>query len=101
MTTMTTIEDPLYAVARKRKREWESIAKQVSDCESQKTSGGGLPKPYNLRGSAPVEPVSTTMPDGDFHETQRGMYCGMHAIHNLFRENTWPTIKDMIQPQVL
>ena len=96
MITMTTIEDPLYAVARKRKREWENIAKQVSACESKQPAGGGVPKPYNLRQrGAPTEPVSTTMPDGDFHETQRGMYCGMHAIHNLFRENTWPTIKDM------
>jgi hypothetical protein len=91
---MSTVEDPIYAIARKRKRDWQVIAQQVS---KTKPRGPATPvaKPYNLRGGGLPAPGSTIMPDGDFHETQRGMYCGMHAIHNLFRENTWPTIKEM------
>ena len=87
-------EDPLYAVARKRKREWQAIANQVNNTKP-KTNGGGMAKPYNLRGQVPLAPTSSKSSDGDFHEQQRAMNCGLHAIHNLFRENEWPTVKEM------
>jgi len=90
------MEDPLYEIARKRKREWEQIAKDVNHTASKTNgNGGGMAKPYNLRGQVPVGPVSSKSADGDFHEQQRAMNCGLHAIHNLFRENKWPTVKEM------
>lgn len=90
------MEDPLYAIARKRKREWQQIAKQVSHTASASdANGGGMAKPYNLRSQQPSAPTSSKSSDGDFHEQQRAMNCGLHAIHNLFRENDWPTVKEM------
>ena len=46
---MSTVEDPIYAIARKRKRDWQVIAQQVS---KTKPRGPATPvaKPYNLRG---------------------------------------------------
>ena len=91
------MEDPLYEIARKRKREWQQIAKDVNHTASNTNgNGGGMAKPYNLRGHPPLH-TTTKSPDGDFHEQQRAMNCGLHAIHNLFRENDWPTVKEMNQ----
>ena len=89
-----TLEDPIYAAARKRRREWENIAHQVSNIPSK------VPKiqatPYNLRKiNMDATPISNRMRDGDFHEHQVALHCGLHAIHNLLREDSWPTVKEM------
>ncbi len=89
-----SMEDPIYAAARKRRREWENIAQQVSNVPSK------VPKiqaiPYNLRKiKMDATPISNRMRDGDFHEHQVALHCGLHAIHNLLREDSWPTVKEM------
>lgn len=90
----TNVEDPIYSAARKRRREWENIANKVKSLES-KTPCTTDAKPYNMRDKKKSEPVSKKMKDGDFHEHQVALYCGLHAIHNLFREDTWPTVEEM------
>lgn len=91
------IEDPIYTAARKRRREWENIAQQVKAVKPSGREERAPAKPANLRKF--VKPVLVSgegkMADGDFHEHQVAAYCGLHAIHNLFRESKWPTIDEM------
>ena len=48
-----------------------------------------------MRDKKKSEPISKKMKDGDFHEHQVALHCGLHAIHNLFREDSWPTVEEM------
>tara|TARA_A100001015_G_scaffold213110_1_gene239034 strand:- start:568 stop:1290 length:723 start_codon:yes stop_codon:yes gene_type:complete len=89
-------EDPLYAVARERKRKFQNIVNGVKNTSYKRNNnGGGMATPYNLRSQAPAPITSSKSADGDFHEQQRAMNCGLHAIHNLFRESEWPTVGEM------
>jgi hypothetical protein len=89
------MEDPIYAIARKRKREWQNIARQVKTVETPTEKKDVIAKPYNLRSAPTFRILSSRMADGDFHEHQVAAYCGLHAIHNLIRGAEWPTIGDM------
>tara|TARA_B100000214_G_C23951284_1_gene620618 strand:- start:983 stop:1663 length:681 start_codon:yes stop_codon:yes gene_type:complete len=91
----SNMEDPIYAIARKRKREWEAMAKKVKSVEPVGETKTGVAKPYNLRTQRTFRVVSSRMSDGDFHEHQVAAYCGLHAIHNLIRGAEWPTVQDM------
>lgn len=91
------IEDPIYNAARKRRREWETIAKQVKNVKPSGARETKQALPANVKKFVPpkLESGEGKMADGDFHEHQVAAYCGLHAIHNLFRESKWPTVDEM------
>jgi len=80
------IEDPLYAIVRKRKLE--SSVKTVVDSvrETKVSKYKKDSRPYNTRYRASCAMLDQdVMASGDFHERQRSLQCGLHSIHNLLR----------------
>ena len=71
------IEDPIYDIVRKRKLNdsFKTIVNKVSSMKKQKKHGSVV-----KHGKCLVKP-------NDFHERQFSAHCGLHSIHNLFRNS--------------